>query len=271
MEDRSVHDSQSESNEPPSNKDKKNSTEPIQQNQPPTADRGAGELKPPPPNGNAAKAQKKRSYTRDPGMFWVSVAALIVVAIYAWYAREQAISMKDAAEAAGRSATAANRALEVAERSIAIAERQSRLDQRAWVSIKGNRVTSLSENSFQYMVDFRNTGKTPALKVRHGEVAVVVPKIGPENVKAVLKKHNKFTYRPFGSLPPSVDGSFYSNENITGFYKAVEAGKSFLVVIGDIQYETFGTVHHSRFCYFLPSTKSNTMAMCPGGNGNEMD
>lgn len=53
-------------------------------------------LKPEHSESHAIKPSKKHCYTRDPGMFWVGVATLAAIIIYACYAREQAKSMADA-------------------------------------------------------------------------------------------------------------------------------------------------------------------------------
>jgi hypothetical protein len=110
--------SQATPDEQPSSAEKRDTGEPIEEHSVPTPPGGIDKLQPPPPSDNKPKTNKKHRYTRDHGMFWISVATLIVVAVYAWCARQQAIETARAAKAAKESASAATDAVKVAEETL---------------------------------------------------------------------------------------------------------------------------------------------------------
>jgi len=123
MKDSPINDAQPPSYETPSQPDKDNPTESIEERIEPTASGGISKLQSPTSGGSEQKAHKKCRYTRDPGMFWVSVGMFFAVSIYAWYARQQAIEIAKTAEAARISADAAKDGVEVTRKQLEISAR----------------------------------------------------------------------------------------------------------------------------------------------------
>jgi len=66
-------------------------------------------LQPEQSEGHTPKARKKFCYTRDPGMFWVGVATLVAIIVYAGYARELAITSQEGNKIAKDNAIASDR------------------------------------------------------------------------------------------------------------------------------------------------------------------
>lgn len=97
MENDRVGDTQAPPNKLSSQAEKNKTTQPIDGYEGKTSPWRENELQPPPSHGHKQKTYKKCPYTRDPGMFWISVVMLVAVIGYAWYARRQAIGTEKAA------------------------------------------------------------------------------------------------------------------------------------------------------------------------------
>ena len=107
MKDGVINNPQPDNINPPSKATKTVPNQPVDQNRAPFADGGKGQLQPPLASRQATKGKKKCRYTRDPGMFWLGVATLFVVAVYAYFAHQQAVATQSAADAANSASKAA--------------------------------------------------------------------------------------------------------------------------------------------------------------------
>jgi len=111
-----IDDAQTPSDQSKSKPDEDEAGHRVQEYNAPPAPRRENELQPPPPDGNEHKAREKRRHTRDPAMFWLGVVTLLVIFLYALYARQQAIDMRKAAEATEKAVKVAEKAREDGEK-----------------------------------------------------------------------------------------------------------------------------------------------------------
>ena len=155
--------SQSSTNKPPTSNDKDTANKAIKDNKIPSSLGRIGELQPPPPDSDKKRTKKQHCYTRDPGLFWVGIATLIAVIFYACYARQQAVQMKVATEAAQKSADAAVSAAKTAEQTLVA-------NIRPWIAmnitIGGNINFNESGGNVPIIFVPKNVGNSPAMDVR---------------------------------------------------------------------------------------------------------
>jgi hypothetical protein len=99
--------------------------------------------------------------------FWATLAAFVAAAIYAGIAASQLKQAKIAAFATQQAATAATTAANVANETLLSSEKHFRIEQRPYVTLEDMRFDPpLEQNHNPAIVkfNFRNAGKTPALK-----------------------------------------------------------------------------------------------------------
>lgn len=151
-----------QANEMPPRRDEGTADKPIEKHGVPSPSGPRSELQTPPSKRNKYKTGKKWCYTRDPGMFWIGTATLILVGIYAWYARQQAIATDIAANAAKKSAEAADRQSQTSARQLELAE-------RPWVfanvAVASPLIFDANGAHITLRFIFKNTGHSPAVGV----------------------------------------------------------------------------------------------------------
>ena len=246
MEDGSTHNSQPKSNEPKSQQKEQDSTGPIQQNKPPTSDWGKGELNPPPPDGNAKGTKKKCRYTRDPGMFWVSVAALVAVIIYASFAYQQAVSTEKAANAAASAAETARQTLEST--------------QRAYLGILGEPRTAGGE----IRIPISNYGHSAATI---NTVSVWLVKV--VNTEQITWKMEN-TSEPQTVLPGSVEDNAIFVIPPDSFLQRVPGAKTAISIHGELMYD-IGFNKSDKFGFCLScNPNASRWERCGPGTGFNM-
>jgi hypothetical protein len=119
----------------------------------------------PPSDRSLDATPRKTRYTRDPGMFWISMGTLIIsvgtliaVIFYAWYARQQAISSNLTAQAATTQAGVADKAMLIGLRPyVQIGDPDSAKPTAEWVT-KGDKRIGIK-------VYFWNAGSTPGFRL----------------------------------------------------------------------------------------------------------
>jgi hypothetical protein len=198
----------------------------------------------PPTKGNGQKTRKKYRCTRDPGMFLLGVVTLIVIGIYAWYARQQTIETSNAA----------NAAMEATK----LAKSSAELDQRAWMGIAWISGKSEVGKQLTITVSFKNTGRTPAKKVRIRSVAEGIPKNEFPNFakeKTVVQESKGIAF-PQAEIFATLPLSKYKNleENTL---KAIMNADTIIYVYGILEYDDIFKRHHwITFCYYLRPNES---------------
>ena len=272
-------------NKQPSGTEETDTSKPVEEHGVPTPSEGINKLQSPPASGNKPKTKKKHRYTRDHGMFWVSVATLIVVAVYAWYARQQAIEAGKTANAAMESADAAKAAVKVAEETLKINKEgmeanlnqsksalqasieMARRDQRAWMGPREVTPSDFKEDSRSVYVKegekikigvvVANSGKTPARKFRCLTGIRILPATAPfvpyysktaipESVGIIQPGARAIL--PLASFAPLTKGTV----------DAIKNNQVILYAYGMISYEDiFGVPHKTTFCMSLEKDLSS--------------
>jgi hypothetical protein len=248
-----------------SSTEESDTNKPIEDHSIPTPSGGINKLQSTPPAGNKPKTTKKHCYTRDPGMFWVGVATLIVVGFYAWQARHQAIETGKAANAAKESADVAKAAVKVAEETLKNNIEIARQDQRAWVGLVSIEPPTLKDESNRHVyvknglpaefgVTVTNSGRSPALKFK----AFINCYLQPTD-KGLSPEYNVPPVRSVAVIQPQMPVKLILNPTPTIFdttiINAIKDRTLSLYVFGQMTYEDiFKEGHHTTFCMVLTSS-----------------
>jgi len=176
--------------------------------------------------------------------------------------KRQSQSMKDVAEAN-------KKAVELAVQSIKATQEQFRLDQRAWISVaKGS--FDAKRISIKYI--FKNSGKTPALRVRvnhkswfKSATGQILDKVESESI------HNRgISYGP-GDEHPTI---FILKKPLTPQQiDDLQSGRViFFVEVECIYFDIYDAKkpHHTRACFYNNSKAEGELAYCKNGS-NYMD
>jgi hypothetical protein len=143
---------------------------------------------------------------------------------------------------------------------------QARLDQRAWISLKGlkfdNELKAGVLNPFR--LTFTNSGKTPAQYVRlkytshmhiPGKPDVVSTHLADEEYSLGPGREAEFR---FHTVPPKLNQT-----DVNGF----ESGTFILTCSGEVTYQDiFGKLHKTAFCGFYKPDLRPSFALCSSGN-----
>lgn len=188
-------------------------------------------------------------------------------------------AVHDSEQAAIQSSAVSKTAARNAERSIQATQDAMRLDQRAWVD------GTVTETPQGFVIRFRNTGKTPAIKVSPPQYVFaadkdapipiedmrrnVVPSTLPPNVKEEvekeLRKHEGYVLAPLSfhdfTLPISL-GSSRSAQPVPG-----QGHRKPNFIQGYITYiDVFKQVHETWFCY-EQMWQGGEVQLCDSQNG----
>jgi len=179
--------------------------------------------------------------------------------------RRQTKSMKDVAEAN-------KKAVELAAQSIKATQDQFRLDQRAWISIvKGSLVKPIDAKKISLKFIIRNSGKTPALRVRVKNKAWIKSDSGQILIKTVSKNNREVSYGPGDEKPIYV---LWNNLNSQELIENIQSEKViFFVEVELIYFDIYDAdkSHYTRSCfYYIPKVKGDNLRFCENGP-NYMD
>jgi hypothetical protein len=172
----------------------------------------------------------------------VIVAGIIVAAIIAVQSREM---LQAASVVSGQLKPTQDQLEEI---------KRTRMDvQRARIAMDGtpNQIISEDKESVTFEISYKNTGRTPALKVTCATGAALLPSRVP---------HAENTPNPpvnAGNLAPNGTGVVRSPIIMAGTMKAVTDGVP-LYLYGTIWYDdVFGKSHWSQFCWKIERLKDN--------------
>lgn len=141
-------------------------------------------------------------------------------------------------------------------------QRNSRLDQRAWVTVSEITPSDETKSPWEISIVFKNTGRTPA---KSFEVQLA----GEPVAKGGRPKATEDTYPGHGIIAP--DGFVHSGLSSSTPYNWETTD---LVIHGKISYDSiFGHRHWTQFCYyFIPKSASRTKGgFTPCDQGNDVD
>jgi hypothetical protein len=165
-----------------------------------------------------------------------------------------------------KSTLAATKAAKAAEDSVVFATQNAHLDQRAWMALASVSGAPNVGEPFRVTITIRNTGKTPAKKVRI--VPVVDPRPDgspPDFEKKVEETAKSYESGPYGIVSNAVvPPSATSGSTITASKGPLTAagletlkGQQRVFVYGKITYEDiFGVSHWVTFCNVLMQTEA---------------
>ncbi len=189
----------------------------------------------------------------------------IIVALFTgtlwWVTRKSVIATEIAAKAARDAADVASAALGEAQSTA-----QHQL--RAYISIDHIiRDKNLHEPGFTIFI--RNSGQTPAYKVRHYNQKEILEFPLPHELVAVLREDGtRFICGPGQLAADSGLGGPISDPD----WEALRSGKMAIYVYGIIEYmDVFGCVRWTKFCYFCGGPAGMTEAgyLTAYSHGNE--
>jgi hypothetical protein len=145
---------------------------------------------------------------------------------------------------------------------------------RAYVSVKPIRgVTNFgSDLEAETEVIIKNSGQTPALKLRH--LGILFPRQFPLSKETDLNIRAPETNGSIITLHPgeSEFGTKFKRKIEPLQYQAIQAGIGKIYVFGKVDYEdVFGASHWTRFCYYFDGTGPSLpdWQSCP--RNNEID
>jgi hypothetical protein len=174
--------------------------------------------------------------------------------------RRQSQSMKDMAEAN-------KKAVELATQSLKTTQELFRLDQRAWISvIKGSLIEPLDAKKIFFRFVIKNSGKTPALRVRFNNKAWIISSTGQILTKNEKKNNREVSYGPGEEEPIFlVWGKPLSQQQIDD----MQSGRIiFFVEVELIYFDIYDAKkpHHTRACfYYNPKVGRGGLMFCENG------
>jgi hypothetical protein len=176
----------------------------------------------------------------------------------------QSQSMKDAAEAN-------KKAVELAAQSIKATQEQFRLDQRAWISVsKGSLMEPLDAKKISFKFIVKNSGKTPALRVKINHKAWIKSAAGQILTKKESMSTREISYGPGDEQPTyMVWKKPLSQQQIDD----MQSGKViFFVEVEFIYFDIYDAKkpHHTRSCFYYNPKVEGGLAFCEDGS-NYMD
>lgn len=178
--------------------------------------------------------------------------------------RRQSQSMKETAESN-------KKAVELAEQSIKATQDHFRLQQRAWLSVpKGSLEYPLDAKKISFKFIVKNSGNTPALRVRVNHRAWVKSASGE-----IITKNEKFNSREISYGPGDEQPTYMvwnkpiSQQQIDD----MQSGKTtFFVEVEFVYFDIYDAKkpHHTRACFYYNPKVSGSLAFCEDGS-NYMD
>jgi hypothetical protein len=204
------------------------------------------------------KKHKADAEARDKTRLRLEAFGLAVLLAYTGFTGYMACQMKSSTDAAAIAADAATTAANAAITNNRIASESQRLDQRAWVIVDNYSPTPLKAGEpFGIMVNFKNTGRTPARQMIGWTALDPLPR----GKSPTFKQRRQILG---GTLPPN-GGSHH----VTAFQNteekqvaplteasvaAIMRGETVLWIYGGYTYsDVFGASHWMQYCaYYVP-------------------
>jgi hypothetical protein len=227
------------------------------------------------------ESRHTRHEGRDRVRLIVEVIALGIGAIVAganvllWIQTREATRIASiSASAALKGADAAADQVSATKQSIEASIENFRLDQRAWLGYRAVGILEpiTAHRPLRMVLSIKNTGKTPALKVRESTTTA-----GPNKPNAVIpgpsfkEKANgsidsQAVVQPDGELTIPVD---YPKDISQPFIDAIKAGVTTIYIVSKVTYsDVFGRTHYTTFCAELSATL-NAFSECRNYNDTD--
>jgi hypothetical protein len=169
-----------------------------------------------------------------------------------------------------------------AEKALTATIEASKADQRAWFGISDFEVLYYdpidSSTPFRMQIIFRNSGKTPALRVRLATRMWASDSIvdGPGDAEirqvedSVKATRERYVTAPGASRKAIFLDNGTARNMVTSNYKAIQERKRFFYFFGQIDYDdVYQRPHTTRFCLWLAEPETKQLAHCE--NDNEMN
>lgn len=204
---------------------------------------------------------------------------LAVVAVLQWSSmRQQANYMKDGLEMTKESNVAALKAANAAEESVKHAKETARIDQRAWITIKGailQQPLKVNEAPVIRTV-ITNSGRTPALEV--GVFSGVFLQETGQEISASLNHIERTvsaaaTDGSRGVVTPNFDFQSIRDDAVpinAAQIEGIVAGSITLYIAGFVEYtDVFKEIHRTRFAFRISGQgqlDKRDMVICNTGN-----
>lgn len=182
----------------------------------------------PPAIDKDSEAGKRRNHCKEEIKFGLEILGFIIGVIVAGIFLYQSCEMRNATVAANK--------------QLAEMQDSRKLDERAWISSYGiEQIVSDDKTSELLIIDFRNTGKTPALNTRN----VITVGFDTNHIQVT----EGMPISTAGMISPQQDGKIYSNP-IPSSYLIMVANGTPIFVWGTIWYDDiFGRHHWCQFCF----------------------
>lgn len=171
--------------------------------------------------------------------------------------RTQSEAMQKSAEASKKNAEVSARGVAVSRFGIKTIERQTRLDQRAWIGITKVLCVMESGKPLSVEIDFKNTGKSPAIKFRQK----IVVEFKQKNVSPDFSNENIATSYAGACIAPQAEFNIQSPPAIpdAGFIiNSIAKGDVIFFVHGIVHYDDIFKRHHwVTYCHYFDPDINN--------------
>lgn len=183
--------------------------------------------------------------------------------------RDQATASKTAAEAAKISADNSARISRATDRSVSIAQEGMRLDQRAWVGPTKMQADITEGKPFEFRMEIKNVGKTPALHVQaHTNPAYWSSKEKIDDSRFlswVAGYEQMLQPGQENDLHITFDELIMTPERIAAF----KNGQMWIWVRTELRYsDSFNERHKTVFCGIVNRFDLKSLDACPPGYQN---
>ena len=209
-------------------------------------------------NRKADNAEHQRTYRREKVTFWLHIAEIILITVYAFFTilewhtfDSERVTMEDELKTSQAAASAQLNAIVSQNKQM---QKSSEADERAWISIGKifNFFTAdlpgVTPTDVSFRVSFKNTGKTPAINV--------VPLVNHYTNINSIPKYDKFPNPVYSSSMMSAGSDVDSGMTTSvlppiygSLYEAIKSGNPYFIA-GTVWYDDiFGRHHWTQFCY----------------------
>jgi hypothetical protein len=185
-------------------------------------------------------ANKKRRWTNDPGIFWLTLAGLIVLAIYTYYTRQLVL---DAEESSKQQAAQTQESNAINRRAL--------IDvQRAFVFIDsynwGPTGDFRPDTGWGITLAFENSGNTPTKDLNIEIFCPFSKTLIDDPYQPKLDGATVHTKRVLGPKQKTIGGAcVFDTKDLLD----VQKGKWLLYIVGKAEYQdVFGESHITEFC-----------------------
>lgn len=162
-------------------------------------------------------------------------------------------------------------------------EKTVELSERAWLGSTDAKIDSVPKigKASNFTITVRNTGRSPAIdvvsdvkslvvtseEIRSGSINTQISKYVDKCFSEQQPQKKRQVMFPSGSSPIGYELNMPIDKSLID--ADVVSGKNSLVVRGCLAYQTFGSPHHSSFCFYYTAGKTPSTAhlgICQIGN-----